>query len=388
MLSLLAAALVGGAAILSPQVYSSEYEDFNPSNTIKLIAGNYTSSIDCEGELDAASGTPVLVSGNGVVAEVFVANEDEVSAGKTLLLIEDPDKKKAVDDAQAAADEAESAKQDAQGVYDSAEATLTTAIAARDKAISGAQSLPTGNEQETSNQDPAQLAQEVTDAEKALSAAEKALDDATAQAVAAQEKLTQAQQDVQPQEVVSPVDGTVAELEVAAGMTCAEVEKNGPALRVIDPSTMVAKAYVPGGSLQSVSRGNFCQVDIEGVEDGEGMNATISDVSYEPVSASERPLRYEVTITLDSLPEGVSDGMKVTAHIPIQDYGTVFYVPESAVGEDETGYYVVTVGDRTAGDKGTLRHRGVEVVGKSDDGRIVIRSSVVKEGTRIRTDLA
>lgn len=89
---------------------------------------------------------------------------------------------------------------------------------------------------------------------------------------------------------------------------------------------------------------------------------------------------YAVTVSLTVDETTMKNGMTIEGEIVLEDYGNVFFVPISAVGQNGLGYFYVQVPE----DDDTVRDYEVIVVGSTDD-EYILRSSTLTTGTQILT---
>jgi len=143
---------------------------------------------------------------------------------------------------------------------------------------------------------------------------------------------------------------------------------------------------IPEGSISSVAVGQDCVVTAGEGNEAFKIDATVYKVSDTPTKKSkksEEGARYQVQLTLDDISSKLKYGMSIKANIELRDFGTVYYVPASAVSQNSTGAYVEVVFN----DKTTKEH-GVTVLDTTDDGQAIIQSNTLNKDTTIRTDIS
>ena len=73
--------------------------------------------------------------------------------------------------------------------------------------------------------------------------------------------------------------------------------------------------------------------------------------------------------------------MPAKATITIQDYGTVYYVPATAVGSGSSGLYLEAVVVET-----TTKQCSVTLIGTAPDGQLVVQGVSLAEGMHVITE--
>ena len=421
-----AAVIFGGGAFLFTQLFSGHIKTPSEYTTLKLKADTYTSSVTCEGTVKAAKTVSVSPEVDGTVKSIKVEEGDEVKKGDVLMTLKNDAITSAAETAQTNYDKALEAQEKAQASYDSAAESVKEAKSRKEKAVRAAQKQALKEARAAAAAEAVAAAAAASDAEagEGAEAAEEAsttsdaddltLEDMdvtvdasydsaieTAQATQESAKASleaaksntsnakEANESAQDRAALLKVRatsrGTVLNLKAEEGMSTAMLNAQGPAMQVSDLSTLLAVVDVPESSASAVVRGQEANVTGDTLGADKVIRATVTKVSDVPNESDSQdpnaPLFYKATLTLGS-DSGAKVGMTVHAEIELQDFGTVYYVPESAIRDQDGATFVeVVYSDDTSA------QRQVIVVGHTDNEQAVIDAGTLVPGTTIRADL-
>lgn len=402
-----AALLFGGGAFLIGKAQAPQGGAGIPAaQTMALSAGSFSSDLDVIGSIQSASESAVSSELEGTVLELLVAEGDRVEKGDMLVVLGN-------EQVEQATAEALASYREAQAVQRSAAAELSAAeekMPAVNKALSKAQSaLDRAREeaQQAQEKDPGHVFDEepllkaLEAAQAAVDAAQGELDQrsaalAKAEKAAAKERsaYTKARRTQDKLKLRAPQAGTVADLAVEPGAQVGGAA-GGPLMRVLDTSNVNCVVQVPESKVGNISKGQQARVACDG---GEQLSAVVFKVADTPSArkapagqqapgsfmgdASSNGTFYDVTLVFDERQRGLSVGMPANATITIQDYGTVYYVPATAVGSGSSGLYLEAVVDET-----TTKQCSVTLIGTAPDDQLVVQGVSLAEGMRVITEL-
>lgn len=398
-----AAVLFGGGAFLFTQLFSGHIKSPDDYEKMTLTPGSYTSTVDCTGEIRAAKSSSVSPEVSGTISKVLVEEGDKVKKGDVLFTIKNSSITKAAQTNRESYEKAAASEQQAYASYQTATSALNAAKKRKQKALAAAQKRQQQEQEaqqqqdeadgETTAQESTQTTTEVTvDAsyDEAINAAQSTVDSAKSSYDAAKSNADNAQSTYEAAleqqrllTVKAGESGTVINVKVEKGMTTANLNAQGAALQIVDLGSLVGVVQVPEESVSTISRGQEATITSDSLPDTK-ISATVSKIANTPNDSKDKSqgTTYNVTLTIGSHSKA-KVGMKINAAIELQDFGTVYYVPDSAVQNNNGLYFVEIIYD----DNTTEQHQ-VTVVGTTDDGQQIIRGDTLNEGTTIRTDLS
>ncbi len=137
--------------------------------------------------------------------------------------------------------------------------------------------------------------------------------------------------------LVSPIDGTVAEVGVTVG-SAVGASSTTPAVVVIGPGSNQAVFPVPSTSIAQIHVGQRASVlpdgapqPVGGTVVAVGMLPTSTTSGTSGAAASSGSVSYPVTVTIDGSGPPLFDGAGATVSVVLADAGNVLTVPTSAV---------------------------------------------------------
>lgn len=399
-----AAVLFGGGAFLFTQLFSGHIKSPDEYQKMTLTSSNYTSTVDCSGTIRAAKSSSVSPEVSGTVSKVYVEDGDKVKKGETLFKIKNSSITKAAETNRESYEKASASEQQAYASYKAANDSLKAAQKRKDAAVKAAEKrqkkleeqqdaasedTEAGAAADNATQESAQVTVD-SSYDDAINAAQSTADSLKASYEAAKSNADNAQSSYEAaleQEKLLTVkageSGTVINVKVEKGMTTANLNTLGAALQIVDLNTLVGVVAVPEESVSSVARGQEATVTSDSMPNEE-ISATVSKIANTPNDSKgkNQETTYNVTLTIGSSSKA-KVGMKINAAIELQDFGSVYYVPATAIQEKNGIPYVEIIYD----DNTTEQHQ-VTVVGTTDDGQQVIKGDTLAQGTTIRTDLS
>lgn len=409
--------IFGGGAYLFTRAFAGHVRSVDEYQTMQLSAGTYASTLDAAGSLQSGNTTTVRAEVDGAVETVAVKEGDKVKKGATLFTIKNDDVTANVSTTLEAYVSAQEEEEAASKSAAAASAKLKTARKSLAKAQVALENAREDAEQ-TKQDDPDYKLDEspykaaIESAEANVESAQETVDalqdnqkkaaQNTDAAKAAYKKATKKEAKLT---VKAQVAGTIASMSIEKGAAVA-ASSDKPAMKIVDTKDIIAVVAVPESQVANIAKGQTATLSCPAVGDA-AYSATVLRIADTPVGtkdeesavtsdtadaqgtgsamgdASGDGATYNVTLSLDKPDAKFKIGMSVSAKIAIQDYGTVYYVPASAVGSSNTGTYVEAIVD-----KSTVKQCGVTQLGTAEDGSLIIQGVSLDEGMTIRTDLS
>lgn len=181
--------------------------------------------------------------------------------------------------------------------------------------------------------------------------------------------------------VEAEMSGTVANLNVQAGMTSDQIDERGSALQIADMNVLVGTVRIPEYVASHIEKGQWVRVFAsDGTRVGyDGMVTGFARSDDQELTGSGQPL-YDMFIMLNG-GDDLRVGTPILVLIDIDDYGKVYYVPKSAVREQGDAAYVEIVHA-----SGLVEQHQVELLGTTEDGKRIIKGSALTSETILRAD--
>lgn len=393
-----AAVIFGGGAYLFTRAFTGHIRTVDDIKTVTLEASTYTEDLEVSGTLQAASSIVVSPEVEGTVTEVLVSDGDAVAEGDTLFTMENETLTEATQTAKTAYDSASTAKTSAQEKVTEAKATLKTA---KKKYKTAQSNLVKAQKEEAKQQeeDPdyeadlsayesaIELAQDsVNTAQAGVDSAQETYESAKSTLATARETYTSAQAQEAKLTVTAPSAGTVANVNVKVGASAVTLNASGGALEIVDMDTIVGVIQVPESSVAAIAVGYGATVTCPSLGDDLSFSATVTAVADTPnTSATDEDgtAYYDVTLALGDLSGRAKVGMTLNATITLQDFGTVYYVPATAVSSNNMGPYVEVVSSDAS-----LTEVQVTEIATADSGELIVQSSGLHEGDLVYTGVS
>lgn len=393
----------GGSYLLTKTLSANQSRPAAQYDTMLLAASSYSSDLDVTGAIQSASVSAVCVEVEGTVLSVEVAEGDAVKKGDLLLTLENEAVSQALAEALADYRACQAAQREAQDALAAAQEALAGAAEQLEKAqgnLEAARDTAAQRPDEPFDETPYQEAVEsaqaaVDDAQAVASQQEAALSKAEKDTAKARSAFTKAKREQGKLAVTAPQGGTVAGLRVEPGQQLYPATA-GTLMTVVDTAKVNCVVQVPESKVGSISKGQLASVTCSALP-GQVLAASVLKVADTPTAKSSaggsgsavmgdaagNGTLYGVTLAFDEAPQGLELGMAVSAKISVLDYGTVYYVPATAVANGRFGMYVEAVVDAA-----TVKQCNVTQVGTAPDGQLVVQGASLTEGMSIRTDLS
>ena len=294
------------------------------------LRGEYSTTIDASGTLEAVSSTVIAPETSGTIAEVRVVAGQAVNKGDVLMIIKNDELDRTVSEAERA---------------------LKTAKAALVAAKRGETVVDPDTGQETT-----------VHSQDAVDAA--AYD--TAVAAAGQRTVT------------SPITGNVITMNAKVGAPVATAQDNGqPLMQVADLSQMKVTIQVGEEDIANVAVDQQASITFPAFEDlvlsGKVTSIASTATGDGAVGAygSEGSVQFAVDILIEATDPRLKPGMTASVQITIERLDDVVMVPSIALmSDDGENYYVVV---ETDPETGAHERVDVQVVAQNDDFAVVGR---------------
>ena len=299
--------------------------------------GTLTTSISASGNVIVDQSASIDPTITGTVASVAVQVGDQVKKGQLLFTIIN-------DQLGVTVAQANSSYVSSQGQLLSAQAQLKSAKAQKDSAESSLKS-----DQKKNDTTPGSVNHEGIDADKKqISAAKASVDSAEAAITSAQASINSQSTNLSYQQeqagkvnVVSTINGTVNAVNIKNGDDLSRISSGNNAVAPIvvgDLSTIKAQVQVNEVDVANVSIGQQAVLTFDALP---GFTETGKVEKMDSLGTlAQGVVTYNVTIGLDSLDSRIKPEMSVSASIITQVKQDVFIVPNSALKNQGSNYYV------------------------------------------------
>lgn len=407
--------IFGGGAYLFTRIFTGHVKSVDEYETMQLSSANYSDTLELSGTIQSATSNTITSKVDGTVSVLSVAEGDKVKKGDKLFILENDTITEAVSTTLNSYTDAQDDEASAKTNLENAQAKVKTAQQSLSKAqsrLENAQKNAEAKQEEdpeyefdsTPYDNAVELAQQgLENAQSSQELMQSAYDKAQSSTKSAQKAYNKAVKDENNLTVTAPADGTVNDLNIQVGSNSVEFNANGGAMKIVDMDTVTCVAQVPESQVGNITQGQTATVTADSVDGS--FSAIVSRVSDTPSksksksstdaastegdassdSASDEAAQtmYDVVLTLDKSSKKLKVGLSATASITIQDFGIVYYVPSSAVGNGNSGAYVESVSDEK-----TTKQYSVTQIATADDGQLVIQGASLVPGMTIRTDLS
>ncbi len=317
-----------------------------PVETVQVQKGDIASVSAISGKLEALHQVNVVAKVTGKVKEINSQVGQTIKKGEAIFVIDDADIKSQLDQARAALSMAEANYHQNRERFENAKKDLERAeMLFKEGAIS----------------------------EQALEQMRAAASDAGLQVLEAQLAQAKAAYDMALKQykecwVASPIDGTVAYINVGVGET---VSPGVPVAMVVDMSTVVLKGSIGESLINQVEKQGTIGVRIPSAGDTP-FTGTIKEISP---AADPRTGLFGLKVLIDNPGGVIKPGMFAEADLVRDSRKDVLFLPSAAVLSKNGEKYVYVVAD------GKAVHREV-TTGIVGDGIVEILSGV-KEGDEV-----
>lgn len=380
-------ALISAIALLALSASACEKKPQASTEKPPLVAGVQvekitTSTMDdfyeATGTVRSRTSTVLSAKIMGTVTSLRVREGDRVSAGQTLIEIDNRDAAAQLQKAQAGWRQAEQGVAEAEQAISAAQSAKAAAEANRRLAVSTLARYQTLLDRKSvSPQEFDEVKAKAQVAEAEASRAEKMLDMLAARKKQAQAQMDQARADIASAQVaasfgriVSPVSGIVTAKQIEAGATATP---GTPLLTIEDTSRYRLEAAVEESQIGRIKLKDPVRVRIDAVG-GEELGGVVTEIlpSADPMSRS-----YIVKIDVQS-PQPLRSGLYGTARF-VQGQRQAMAIPAKAIAQrgQLTGVFVV--------DDGNIARLRLIKTGKSSGDRVEVLSGL-NEGERIVVD--
>ena len=303
------------------------------------LRGEYSTTIDASGTLEAVSSTVIAPETSGTIAEVRVVAGQAVNKGDVLMIIKNDELDRAVTEAERA---------------------LKTARAALAAAKRGEAAIDPESGQETTV-----YSQDAVDAAALeLEAATAAYD--TAVAAAGQRTVT------------SPITGNVITMNAKVGAPVAAAMDNGqPLMQVADLSQMKVTIQVGEEDISKIAVDQQASITFPAFEDlvlsgtVTGIASTATGDGAGSMYGAEGSVQFAVDILIEAPDPRLKPGMTASVQITTERLDDVVMVPSIALMSDDGEHYYVVV--ETDPETGAHERVDVQVVAQNDDFAVVGR---------------
>lgn len=409
--------IFGGGSYLFTRAFTGHVTTPSEYPTMQLEAAEYSDEMTADGTIKSSKTTTVSTKVEGTVTNVAVEEGDKVSKGDLLFQMENEMITESVSTTLTSYTKAQDEQAAAQKSYDKGQAKLDAAKKSQSKAEASyekAEARAEAKQEEDPDyefdsepyENAIELAQaSVKNAEDNVATLKTALEKAQSGVTDAKKEYEKAKKNQGNLQVKATSSGVVSELEVQTGDSSAKINAAGGAMKIVDMSALTCVVQVPESQINNVQEGQTATVTCNGV-DGE-IAATVARVGDTPSktaaastpqgdgsnsadaqgsnnqAATDSSAVYDVTLDIPKASKKVKVGMSATASILIQNYGSVYYLPASAVGNNLNGSYVECVSDEY-----TTKEYSVNQIGTADDGRLIVQGALLTPGMNIRTDLS
>lgn len=330
--------------------------------TTKVTTGNISQKITASGIINPISTVIIGTQVSGIISEIYVDFNSQVSKGQLLAVIDPQTFEAAVDQKQAALDIAK------------AELKVTeNDIIYYKKHLDRIKKLNTSKYSTDKELETAERDYNNAVAEKTLR---------EAQVKQAEASLKQAKIDLDYTKIISSVDGVVISREVEEGQTVAASFETPTLFNVAEDLTkMQIEASVVEADIAKVKEGQKVYFSVDSFPD-ETFEGVVTQVRNNPITTSN-VVTYEVIISVDNKDMKIKPGMTANVEIITAEKNNALLVPNKALRfyiTDEKGE-VKRYSDKGIWlmQKGQLTRLPI-TTGVSDDEQTEIISDKIKEG--------
>lgn len=173
--------------------------------------------------------------------------------------------------------------------------------------------------------------------------------------------------------LLAPFSGTVFSLDISEGDI---IERNKPIATMADLSELVAMAEFSTSDVRQLAVGTDCRVQVNGLGEIAGKIIQLPDI-LETSEEKRDDKDNMVWIRLDTVPEGMKNGMLLTARVPVQRKENTLLLPSAALRtQNNRQFVIVEQPDGTQGEvnveTGLSTATEVEIVKGLSEGQKVV----------------
>jgi RND family efflux transporter MFP subunit len=363
--------IVGGVIVIgiAAFAYTQIAASASPANaqttkatTTRVTTGDISGSVTASGNLQAHQDISLSLQSSGIVKEVNVKVGDQVTAGQTLLKLDDTTAQRDLLAAQNALEEAKLNAQSAQVTYNSgagyqpSESSLASAIANANNAAAEVQAAQADYDRVKWNPDVSGTSQSSTLAQATnnyiaakasldsvlntrpdLASPKIALDLANLQVKDAEFSLEAAQETLDELTLVAPFSGTIKTISADVGETA-----SGVVIEIISTDNMEGLLTVGEADMTSLAINQPVTFSLSAWP---STTLTGKVIAIDPAPTSDSTsdvVNYGITISVDKTDLPILVGMTINATITTFDLKGVLLAPNGAVTLDEDGKYYVS----------------------------------------------
>ncbi|MBS9720854.1 efflux RND transporter periplasmic adaptor subunit [Tianweitania sp. BSSL-BM11] len=277
--------------------------------TVPAEQGSLTVQVSATGTLQPLTQVDISSELSGVIRNVTVRENEEVSKDQVLAELDTTRLAAQVERAQAGVKAAQAQVSDAQTTLRESEATLKRAQSLAERGQVAPQALETA----TATRDRAQSSVQIAEANLAVAQADLKLQEA----------------DLAKTKIYAPIDGLVLTRSVDPGQTVA-ASMQAPVLFVVaeDLKRMELKATIDEADIGSIAKGQKANFTVDAFPD-RSFTAAIRDIAYASAT-TEGVVTYEARLDVDNADMQLRPGMTATASIITREANDVLTVPNAA----------------------------------------------------------
>ncbi len=189
----------------------------------------------------------------------------------------------------------------------------------------------------------------------------------------ARESIQTIRAEIERNNVVSPIDGTLSKLDLRVGETVNTGKVFG---RVSGTGSFILKADIPEADIAKINLGKSAEVTFDALSSDEKFVATV--ISIEPSSTViQDVIYYTVTFELPEQDKRLKEGMSADIDVMISERKQVLVVPYRALGRESARVFVEVAASGVSSER-----RYIETGVEGDDGLTEVLSGL-KEGEQV-----
>lgn len=358
-------AAAAAALFLVSQAFGGNKETGMPVMTAPLTKGEIQEKLSISGPVSGTDSAEVVSKLHAEILEILVKEGDKVTEGQVLARLDPTDAQKEVDIAQNAYDLAVANQEEAQIEAENGYAKAIQDEQAAKLDFDRKSVLYQGGDIALAELEAAR--DKLNDARRQISTYTLENGRAIAnksyglQVKNAEFELEQKKKQLTETEITSPIDGTVVRVNSRVGRFADTVDNDKPLFAIDNLENLEMKINVSEYSIGKVSVGQTAKIsaDILDGEVEEGVITAISPTGEEKGGGSTERV-IPTTIQIKDTDTKLIAGITARAEIVLNEASDVWVVPISAVIQDETGSYLVTV------ENNTVKRLPVEIGVESD----------------------
>lgn len=387
-----AAVLAGGVYYFVTQAQQAAEADakLDPMElTTTVTKGDFTTSITANGATEPLNSTVVTPEVEGIIEGIQVGVGQQVNQGDVLFTVKNDKLDSDVREKQDDLISSERTRDRQNAAIDKANQEVDEAYRARQEAWNKANESGDWDEY-----DEASLNAAISTAEEQRDAAYATREDADAEVEKMRIALEESRAEADKRTVRAPVTGVIISMTAKEGAKTSGADEGsgsgGPLMQIVDLSQMKVTVQVNEVDIAAIHEGQKATATFSALPDVT-LDAEVTRIASISSGSGEEGAGGVVTYAVDLLiPEpdkSLKPGMTATVTITTQSVPDTLIVSAAAVGEDESGAYVMVVDDA---EKGETHRVDVEIVaqngsdaaikGDVEDGDLVLLDPTGYEG--------